>query len=124
MLLFGHFLAFIFDLYRVVRGFGYLDNIFTKIIDFVFCLLAAIMTFIILLRSNLGQIRFYIFISLALGILLYNRLLSKFVLRYSRLLLEILIKGLKKHLQFMRNLYKLIKDIFLKLREKLLKFKN
>lgn len=115
MLLFGQFLAFVFDFYRVVRSFGYLGDISTKIIDFSLCSLAGMMTFVILLKSNSGQVRFYIFMSLGLGIFIYNLLFSKFIIKCLRLILEKIIKIVKKCLKFIKKFYKLTKGVFNKL---------
>ncbi|SJZ73973.1 spore cortex biosynthesis protein YabQ [Selenihalanaerobacter shriftii] len=124
MLLFGHFLAFTFDFYRVFRSFGYLDNIATRIIDFIFCLLAGIITFIILLKSNLGEIRIYIFFSLGLGILIYNRLFSKYAITSFRVILEEIIKIIRKSFKLIKKLYKIIEGAFLKIKEKINSFKT
>lgn len=123
LLLFGIILAFIFDFYRVLRSFGYLGSKVTKIVDFSFCFLAGVMTFVILLKSNLGQVRLYIFLSLGLGILVYNWLFSRIIRKHLRLTLEEITKILQKCLQFIKKLYKLIRGVLSKCKEKILNLK-
>jgi len=123
MILLGNFLAFIFDIYRVIRSFGLLGDLITKIIDFSFCVLAGTMTFVVLLKSNVGDVRFYIFIGLAVGILLYNRLFSKFVIRYFRLILEKIIIFIKQILKLIQKLYNFIKRGLVAFKEKIAEFK-
>lgn len=69
-------LSFLFDCYRFMRKTFRLRVWTTAVADLCFWLLAALIVFFVLLCSNGGEMRLYVFISLALGVLVYYRLLS------------------------------------------------
>ncbi|MBU2700676.1 spore cortex biosynthesis protein YabQ [Sporomusaceae bacterium BoRhaA] len=69
-------LSFLFDCYRFMRKTLRLRVLTTAVADLCFWLLAALIVFSVLLCSNGGEMRLYVFISLALGALFYYRLLS------------------------------------------------
>lgn len=74
----GVSLGFIFDFYRVLRGIFKPRSVVTYMFDFFYWLLAIIITFGGLLASNWGELRFYVFIGLLGGAVLYFRLISRF----------------------------------------------
>lgn len=69
-------LSFLFDCYRFMRKTLRLRVLTTAVADLCFWLFAALIVFSVLLCSNGGEMRLYVFISLALGALFYYRLLS------------------------------------------------
>lgn len=79
-LVLGALLSVIFDFYRVLRGIFKPRSAITYVFDLLYWLLAIFLAFSVLLISNWGELRFYIFIGLAGGALLYFRLLSRYVL--------------------------------------------
>lgn len=124
MLTTGFILALVFDFYRALRSLGYLGDIITKLIDFSFCILAGVIVFIILLRANLGEIRFYIFLSLLLGALIYNQTLSSFFLRFFSSLWAEFFKLINKFLKVIKKIYKFFKNLLKRLQQILFKFKS
>ncbi|MBM7623883.1 spore cortex biosynthesis protein YabQ [Sporohalobacter salinus] len=123
MMILGHCLAIIFDFYRVIRGFGYINDIVTMVIDFIFALMGAGAVFFILLKSNFGQIRFYIFIGLALGIIIYHQLFSNLVIKVIRIILDVIIKIIMKVINLIIKVFRLIKYFFIKLKKLAAKLK-
>lgn len=123
MILLGHFLALMFDFYRVLRGFGYIDNLATVVFDFIFAFLGAGITFFILLNSNFGQIRFYIFVGLVVGILIYHQLFSRLIIRGMRVILEAIIKLITKTMNLSTKLFRPVKDLLTKLKNLIEGFK-
>lgn len=67
----------LFDLYRVFRGLENPNRVVTFIEDTLFWILTGIIVFIFLLETNYAYMREYVYISIALGILLYIAIFSK-----------------------------------------------
>ena len=72
----GIALSFLFDCYRLMRGIGSPRGLITATTDLLFWLLATAVVFAVLLSSNWGEIRLYVFVSLVGGVLVYYQLLS------------------------------------------------
>lgn len=66
-----------FDIYRILRGFNCPNKFVTAISDLLFWILAAIVTFIFMLYTNNGDLRYYIFVGLFVGLFMYFKLISK-----------------------------------------------
>lgn len=96
-LVIGALLSVIFDFYRVLRGIFKPRSIVTYLFDLLYWLLAIFLTFSGLLVSNWGELRFYIFIGLAGGAILYFRLFSRYVV-------FLLIRGIRLALAVMTGL--------------------
>ena len=77
----GFLLGILFDGYRVLRGTARLKKWSTALADLLYWLVATAVVFGILLFSNGGELRLYVFIGLFAGAALYYRLASAFVIR-------------------------------------------
>lgn len=84
----GFLLGVLFDGYRVLRGTVGLKKWSTALADLLYWLVATAVVFGILLFSNGGELRLYVFIGLFTGAVLYYRLASAFVIR-------LLLQGLR-----------------------------
>ncbi len=73
--------AFFYDYYRVCRRVFRLKRLGTFVGDAMFWLFTTALVFLMLLRSNWGELRLYVFIGLGLGSLIYFRLFGKAVRR-------------------------------------------
>ncbi|OIQ10274.1 spore cortex biosynthesis protein YabQ [Neomoorella thermoacetica] len=73
----GMVLAFAFDCYRVGRYFWRPRSLATMVGDALFWLLFTLLTFILLMLINWGEVRAYTFLALVLGALLYGLFLSR-----------------------------------------------
>lgn len=89
----GILLGALFDCYRVLRGTFRPKAIMTWVTDLLYWLIATMIVFLALVVSNWGELRFYVFLGIVSGVILYYRLLSLYAIR---LLLAIirLIKGI------------------------------
>ncbi len=76
----GIIIGFIFDLYRIFRYYSKPRKVASFIEDFVFWMIVVIVAFFVLLFSNWGEIRGFVFIGFICGAFLYLNLLSKFVI--------------------------------------------
>jgi spore cortex biosynthesis protein YabQ len=74
-------LGFFFDIYRVLTGKLNIKRWLTAILDILFGLAAAVAVFRVLYYSNFGELRFFIFVALMLGIYLYYKWFSKGVIQ-------------------------------------------
>lgn len=89
----GILLGALFDCYRVLRGTFRPRAVMTWVTDLLYWLIATVIVFLALVVSNWGELRFYVFLGIVSGVILYYRLLSLYAIR---LLLAIirLIKGI------------------------------
>ncbi|KNF07814.1 spore cortex biosynthesis protein YabQ [Gottschalkia purinilytica] len=92
----GIIMAFIYDLYRIFRYYSKPKKIATFIEDFIFWMIVSIVAVIILIFSSWGELRGYVFLGFISGALLYNKLLSRFIITSLVNLVNLIIKGLKK----------------------------
>jgi spore cortex biosynthesis protein YabQ len=74
-------LGVIFDIYRVLSDKLNLSRWVIAILDITYGLIAAVAVFRVLYYSNYGQLRFFIFVALILGVYLYYKWFSKRVIR-------------------------------------------
>ncbi|MGI6091977.1 MAG: spore cortex biosynthesis protein YabQ [Veillonellaceae bacterium] len=73
----GAIIGLFFDFYRVTHNLVRPRRAVTYITDLLFWLIATAITFGVLLMSNWGELRAYVFIGLLSGAVLYFKLLSK-----------------------------------------------
>jgi len=79
----GILLGFIFDFYRVSRAVFQPRLWVTYLFDGLYWLIAIIITFVCLLMSNWAELRFYIFMGIILGAILYYKLCSRYTIFFS-----------------------------------------
>jgi spore cortex biosynthesis protein YabQ len=75
----GLIIGFVYDIYRVLRYFLKPKKIATFFEDLTFWIFASLIIFYILIKSNWGEIRGYIFIGFLVGTILYLKIGSKIV---------------------------------------------
>ncbi|MCE5287245.1 MAG: spore cortex biosynthesis protein YabQ [Pelosinus sp.] len=95
----GAGLAVLFDVYRVIRRQCRFRTVLTYIGDFIYWVIATCIAFGMLLASNGGEIRLYVFIGLLSGAVLYYQLLSRYVIKSIMRMLRI-AGGCLKYLFF------------------------
>jgi spore cortex biosynthesis protein YabQ len=81
-----------YDIYRIIRGFNSPKKFMTAISDMLFWVLVAIITFIFFLQTNKGDLGYYTFIGLSIGVLIYFKYISKALLNALRWILYYIIK--------------------------------
>lgn len=77
----GVLLGFLFDFYRVLRGFQKPRSIITCLSDLAYWLIATVVAGGALLYSNWGEMRLYVVIALLAGAGCYFRLISRSAIR-------------------------------------------
>ena len=100
----GMGLAALFDFYRVIRRQCKFRAVLTFIGDFIYWMLATCIAFGMLLASNGGEIRFYVFMGLLSGTVLYYQLLSRYVMNSIMKMLSTAGTCLKYMLFLWRNI--------------------
>ncbi|WP_371376602.1 spore cortex biosynthesis protein YabQ [Sporomusa aerivorans] len=87
----GIFLGILFDTYRVLNRRFRPPWFVTALTDLAYCLLAAGVAFTALLAGNWGELRFYVFIALLTGLVMYYKLASRRVVQLVTALLLFLV---------------------------------
>ncbi len=92
----GIFLSFYFDFFRTLRRSFKHNKITVFIEDIIFFLVAAFVTFLLLMARCNGEVRTYVIISIILGFIIYRITLSRLLLPVAVFLLKFFIKILNK----------------------------
>ena len=100
----GFIIGFIFDFFRILRKSFKTSNLVTYIEDFIFWILTGILILYSIFTFNNGEIRFFMFIGIILGILLYILTLSNYTIKLNVYIIKIL-KNMTK------NIIKLLKKV-------------
>ena len=102
----GMSIGILFDIFRILRkSFKTIDFI-TYIQDFLFWLLAGAILLYSIFSFNNGELRGYIFIGVILGIILYMLILSKYFVKVSVAIINILKKIIYTPIKFIINFIK------------------
>lgn len=72
LILMGALIGLLFDVYRITRGMVRPKGALTALGDMAFWFISAGLTFWFLLLINRGEVRFYIFLALLAGFILYR----------------------------------------------------
>ena len=94
MTLFGGLMGVLFDFYRELRYSFKLKPLATNIWDLILWLIFLVLAYSVLLYINYGEVRLYIFMAIALGLLIYFRFLSDFARKPIRVVLFVSLKVL------------------------------
>ena len=77
----GMILSITFDIFRILRRSFKTSDIVTNIEDVIFGIITGIIILLSIFLLNNGELRFYIFIGIAIGIVLYMLFISKFFIK-------------------------------------------
>lgn len=100
----GFILGILFDGYRIFRMICRPKKILTVFGDLCFGLFAALSVFLLLIYSNWGEFRFYIFVGMLCGWFFYYKCFSKW-------LVALVIKFFRKIKRGMRGLKRRLRKI-------------
>lgn len=96
----GIVIGVLFDIFRILRRSFKTADWLTTLQDILFWILAGFVILFSIFKFNNGEIRSYIFVGIALGVLIYMLTLSKYIVRCS----VIIIKFIKKIISYPVNL--------------------
>ncbi|MFC7443351.1 spore cortex biosynthesis protein YabQ [Laceyella putida] len=85
----GILIGVILDFYRVITQRFRLKRWIVSLIDLLYWMVSSVLVFGLLLWSNWGELRFYLFIAICLGFLLYFKWCSRLIIRWIRLLFQL-----------------------------------
>lgn len=105
----GIVIGVLFDIFRILRKSFKTADWLTTLQDILFWILAGFVILFSIFKFNNGEIRSYIFVGIALGVLIYMLTLSKYIVKYS----VIIIKFIKKIVSYPINLILKIFKIFI-----------
>lgn len=88
----GIAIGILFDIFRILRKSFKTADIITYLQDILFWILAGLIILFAIFRFNNGEIRSYLFVGIAIGILLYMLTMSKFIVKYCVKLIQWLTK--------------------------------
>lgn len=111
----GIIIGFLFDTYRIIRGFKNPNKTLTAISDLLFWIFSALLTFIFMLLTNNVNIRYYTFIAFIIGLYLYFKLISKPFLGSLRFVIYYIMKSFRFLFRMILMFLRLIRVFYLNL---------
>ncbi len=105
----GICIGLIYDIFRVLRKNFHTSDLITQIEDVIFLVFSGFLVLYSILKFNNGEVRFYLFMAIFLGILLYFLTISKPYV----IIINVIVKFCKNILVFIIKLIK-IPYIFIK----------
>ena len=96
----GIVIGVLFDIFRILRRSFKTADWLTTLQDILFWILTGFVILFSIFKFNDGEIRGYIFVGIALGVFIYMLTLSKYIVKYS----VIIIKFIKKIISYPINL--------------------
>lgn len=115
----GILICMFYDIFRALRKAFKTKNIFIYLEDLIFWTVVGTVLIIEILHFNSGELRFYIFLGIVIGCLIYLLTISKFILK----ILTNIFKTIKKIIWIIINpiihFYKLIVSLFTKIIKKI-----
>ena len=110
----GFLIGILFDIFRILRKSFKVPDIITYMQDIVFWILTGALLLYSIFTFNNGELRSYVFIGIILGTFFYILLFSKYIIKFTTKLINIL-KGtigypIKKVFNFLKK--KIIKPLY------------
>jgi spore cortex biosynthesis protein YabQ len=114
----GIIIGLVFDIFRILRKSFKTSDIITTIEDILFWIITGIIILYSIFVFNNGEIRFFMFIGIFLGVILYILLLSNYIIKVSVKIIFLakkIVAFIFKIIIFpVRSTYKIIKNILKK----------
>lgn len=106
LVLLGHCIGVLYDLYRVIRRAHGLKKWGTNLGDAVFWIIVTAVTYSFLLIYIWGEVRVYVFIAMIFGFYIYLKLFSSYVLEIFFSLHNLLSKIVRSVVKVQKKIYK------------------
>lgn len=91
----GIALGILFDLYRTINFFTRPNKFFLYIMDLLFWIVTGGAVFFILLRADFAELRIYTFAGIIIGVAIYFKLFTAYVLKLYRWIIYAAIKSIR-----------------------------
>lgn len=111
----GLLIGFIFDVFRILRISFKTKDIVTYIQDILFWLITGAIVLYSIFVFNNGEIRFYMFLGIGIGVILYIILFSKYIIEFTVQFIKILKIIIHKLLNIILVPITFIKKLFKKI---------
>ncbi|WP_123054819.1 spore cortex biosynthesis protein YabQ [Clostridium sp. JN-1] len=85
----------LFDIYKIIRGYGIINKFISFLEDLLFWILAAIIVFIFLIVTDYIYIGAYVYMLIAIGICIYIKLFSAAFIKVGTKLIKFTAKGFR-----------------------------
>lgn len=106
--LYGILLLVVYDSIRIIRRIVPHKAFFIAVEDILFWVSASIAIFIMIYERNNGTIRGFAILGMLLGMIIYNQLLSGFIVKGITYIIKMIIKGIKKIISFILIPFKFV----------------
>lgn len=114
----GIIIGILFDFFRILRKAFKTSDMITYIEDLLFWVLTGIIMLYSIFSFNNGEIRLFMFLAIAIGVLVYILLFSAYVIKINVTIINFLKNIIMKIFDFLsipfKYLYKIIEKIFFK----------
>ncbi len=114
----GLLIGVIFDIFRILRKTFKTTDIVTYIEDILFWFLTGILTLVFIFKFNNGELRFYIFIGISIGSIIYMLFISNFFIKINVYILNIIKTFIYKIIYFLTKpfifIFSILKKVFIK----------
>lgn len=104
-ILVGILIGIVFDIFRIIRRSFKTPDFITYIEDILFWIISGTLLLFCIFTFNNGELRLYLFVSIILGNLLYLFTLSKYFIKISTYLINILKKILYYPYSIIKKIY-------------------
>jgi spore cortex biosynthesis protein YabQ len=105
----GILTGFLFDIYRIFRGFENIPKIIIIIEDILFWILTAVIVFVFMLFTDYAYISSYVYVAIGVGIYLYMSVVSRYVTSLQYMIIKLMAKILRVSIKFMFYPMRLLK---------------
>ena len=111
----GIIIGILFDFFRILRKSFKTKDLVTYIEDFIFWILTGFSILFTLFKFNNGEIRLYMFLAIAIGVLLYMLIFSSYIIKINVSIIIFLKNFIRKILFYIFIPIKLILNIVKKI---------
>ena len=108
----GMILSIVFDMFRILRRAFKTTDIVTNIEDLMFGIVTGGILLLSIFLFNNGELRFYIFIGITIGIIIYMLFFSKFFINFNMIMINLIKKIIAIIVKPFKILYKFTKKLF------------
>lgn len=110
----GMILSIIFDIFRILRKSFKTSDIITNIEDIIFGIITGIIILSSVFLFNNGELRLYLFLGIAIGIIIYMLVISKYFIKFNVAVITLIKKIFILLTKPFIILFKFIKRLFFK----------
>ena len=105
----GMCIGLLFDFFRIQRKVIKTFDFITYIQDILFWILSGVILIIVIMKYTNGEIRIYMISGMVLGIIIYLRLFSKYIIKINTSVLKFVIKFINLILFPLKKICKILK---------------